>query len=112
MVFGCPALQSVQDQPCLPCLGLPNIPWSCSRGSVKVWGWRTASWIAFMYWVPFLVILMMHQPHLYQPWRLDMCHSFVHPFVLSGRRAPRRSGTRHPPRETRPTGATPPAGSE
>ena len=27
-----------------------------------------------------MMLLMMHQPHLHQPWRLDRCN----PFILSG----------------------------
>ena len=26
-------------------------------------------------------LLMMHQPHLHQPWRLDRCNPFIHSWV-------------------------------
>ena len=25
-----------------------------------------------------MMLLMMHQPHLHQPWRLDRCDTFIH----------------------------------
>ena len=40
-----------------------------------MWGWpHTTSWTVLMRLVP----LMMHQPHLHQPWRLDRCKPFIH----------------------------------
>ena len=29
-----------------------------------------------------MMFLMMHQPHLHQPWRLDRCNPFIHSFLL------------------------------
>ena len=26
-----------------------------------------------------MILLIMHQPHLHQPWRLDRCNPFIHP---------------------------------
>ncbi len=31
--------------------------------------------------MPWVVLLVEHQPRLHQPWRLDGCDSFVHAFV-------------------------------
>ena len=33
-----------------------------------------------------MMLLMMHQPHLHQPWRLDRCsiHSFIQGYTPSG----------------------------
>ena len=31
--------------------------------------------------VPLMMLLMMHQPHLHQPWRLDRCNPFIHSFI-------------------------------
>ena len=28
-----------------------------------------------------MMFLMMHQPHLHQPWRLDRCNPFIHSFI-------------------------------
>ena len=28
-----------------------------------------------------MMLLMMHQPHLHQPWRLDRCNPFIHSFI-------------------------------
>ena len=28
--------------------------------------------------MPLMTLLMRHQPHLHQPWRLDRCDPFVH----------------------------------
>ena len=33
-------------------------------------------WVVLMPLVPCLMLLMTHQPHLYQPWRLDRCNTF------------------------------------
>ena len=35
-------------------------------------GWRSASGESLVCSVPFLMLLMVHQPHLRQPWRLDL----------------------------------------
>ena len=34
--------------------------------------------------VPKMMLLMMHQPHLHQPWRLDRCYPSSHAFVHQG----------------------------
>ena len=30
-----------------------------------------------------MMFLMMHQPHLHQPWRLDRCNPFIHSFLTT-----------------------------
>ena len=42
-----------------------------------LWGWLTTSWIDLRCLVPLLMLLMMHQPHLHQPWRLDTCKKLL-----------------------------------
>ena len=28
--------------------------------------------------MPYMMLLMIHQPHLHQPWRLNRCNPFIH----------------------------------
>ena len=67
----------------LLCLALPAAPCSYSYGSLTLWGWHIKSWIALISLVPCLMLLMMRQPHLHQPWRLDRCNTFIHSFLPS-----------------------------
>ena len=69
----CPAMQCVQDghPPCSACYKTP-----CS--SATLWGWLVSSWIVLKRLVPLMMLLKMHQPYLYQPWRLDRCNPFIH----------------------------------
>ena len=39
----------------------------------KVWGWHTISWTVSVCLVPLVALLMVHHPHVHQPWRLDRC---------------------------------------
>ena len=36
--------------------------------------------------MPWMMLLMMHQPHLHQPWRLHRCHPFI--YSLGGLEGP------------------------
>ena len=44
-----------------------------------LWGWHTASRIVLRCLVPLMLLLMMRQPRLHQPWRLDGCNPFIVP---------------------------------
>ena len=61
----------------LPCSVLLKSPCSCSSGSVTLWGWHTISWTALKCLVPLMMLLMLHQPQVHQPWRLDRCDTFM-----------------------------------
>ena len=76
--FGCPAMQCVRERhPAL--FSFANNTSSCSCGSMTLWGLHTTSWSVLMCLVPLRMLLMMlHQFHLHQPWRLDRCNSFIH----------------------------------
>ena len=74
-----PAVQSHlvwQHTGLVPCLVqvLLKTPCNCACDSVMLWG-GTLHHELFMYLVPYLMLLMMHQlrlqPQLHQPWRLD-----------------------------------------
>ena len=43
----------------LPCSVLLKTPWSCSRGSLTLWGWHTTSWTVLMCRVPLMMLLMI-----------------------------------------------------
>ena len=55
----------------LPCLSLLETPCSCSCGSMTLWGGTLHHGLYYVLGVSLLMLLMMHQPHLYQAWRLD-----------------------------------------
>ena len=57
-------------------------PCSCSCGSGTVWRWHTTSWIVLICLVSLMMLLMMRQPHLHQPWRLNRCTSFIHSAMM------------------------------
>ena len=75
LVFECPAMQPVRDR--YPALFSP------AQGTMQLFmwqqdivGWHTTLWIVLMPLVPCPMLLMTHQPHLHQPWRLDRCNTF------------------------------------
>ena len=72
----------------LPFSVLLQTPCSCSCGSETLWGWHTTSWSVLRCLVPLMMLLTMHQPHLYQPWRQDRRNPFIHcaewAYVLNG----------------------------
>ena len=53
---------------------LNSMQLSCGRLTSR--GWHTTPWIVLMCWVPLMMLMTMHHPHL--PWRLDRCKSFIH----------------------------------
>ena len=83
MLFMMSGILSSSALPCsvigtLPCSVLLKTPCSCLCGSAILWGWRNLSRIVLKCLVPWMMLLMMHQPHLHQPWRLDRCSPFIH----------------------------------
>ena len=50
---------------------------------VTLWGWHTTSFIVLRCLVPSMMPLMMHQPHLHQPWGLDRHSPFTGSFSMS-----------------------------
>ena len=78
VVFECPAMQPVRDHyPALfsPAQGTMQL---VMRQQAKLGMAHTTSWIVLMPFVPCLMLLMMHQSHLHQPWRLDRCNTVTH----------------------------------
>ena len=72
LVFECPAMQCVRDR--YPALFSP----ATNTMQLFMWqrntvGWHTLSRIVFRCLLPKIMLLMMHQPPLHQPWRLDIC---------------------------------------
>ena len=57
------------------------------RTSKTLWEWHTTSCIVFRCLVPLIMLLIMHQPHLHQPWRLDpvihpdICNPVIHSII-------------------------------
>ena len=50
-----------------------------------LWGLHTTSWVVLRCLVPLMMLLMMYQPHLNQPWRLDRCNPVIHSFGTAPR---------------------------
>ena len=76
-MLGWPAMQCVRDR--YPAL------LSSAKNTMQLFmwqrdlGWHTTSWIVLRCLVPLMMLLMMHQPHLHQPWRLDKCDLSLNP---------------------------------
>ena len=77
LVLECPAMQPVRDH--YPALFSPGL------STMQLFMWQpdivgVAHYIldCFDLLVPCLMLLMMRQPHLHQPWRLDRCKTFIH----------------------------------
>ena len=78
-MFACPAMQCVRDQ--YPALFSPAKSIMLLFMWVTLWGWLTTvvtSWIVLRCLVPSMMLLVMHQPHLHEPWRLDRCNAHFH----------------------------------
>ena len=85
LVFECPAILCVCKICTLHWSVHLKTPCSSSCGSVTLWAWHTASWAAVRFLAPCPMLLVMHQPHPHQPWRLNRCLSFIHAFIISFR---------------------------
>ena len=53
------------------------------RDTVTVWGGHaTMMRVCFMCLLPLMMLLVMHQAHIHQPWRLDRCNPSI-TFILT-----------------------------